>query len=549
MQGLASNKFLVPVSGPPLPALQLSTKPSGQSIGRNQACDIKLPSNAELVSRMHAQIVADNKAKSWFVSDLGSRWGTWVNGVRLQPNQRLPLRESDLIAIAPWTFRFCSTQSRPAAAMSNDVGQTQLRTFTANPGIQLNTKMLELLMEAITSFQAAADESQLDKLLIDTALAGTRLQNAFVLRPVDMDGSVEVVMSRFADPKHASIASYSRSLIKAAAAGQVVELARQSNDMSQSIVQMQITAAICIPIMLDSSLSQYLYLDAREGAMGSLPANAAAFCVTLGRIASLAFSHLKRVDIQKRQADMHRDLAAAAAAQKWILPKRISHFGPFTCIGESRAGQYIGGDFFDLILLAGNRIAVALGDVSGKGVAASVLMTATQGFLHAAMEEHGDPAKAITSLNQYVSLRSDDSRFVTLWLAVLDPGEKTLTYVNAGHGYSILQDAQQELRKLDGGDGVPVGLDADVNYIAQTVPLPEQGRILIVSDGIIEQYGFGTCDGETSQAQQFGLEGVIRAMESINTKADLVAELFATVERHAHVHQLADDATSVCISW
>jgi serine phosphatase RsbU (regulator of sigma subunit) len=131
----------------------------------------------------------------------------------------------------------------------------------------------------------------------------------------------------------------------------------------------------------------------------------------------------------------------------------------------------------------------------------------------------------------------------------LDPNQQTVTYVNAGHGYSMLQDSQGELRKLDGGDGVPVGLDADINYVAQTVPLPQHARILIVSDGIIEQYGFSVTDGESTQAQQFGLEGVIGALNSIDTQADLVAELFATVERHAHRSQLADDATGVCISW
>jgi len=77
--------------------------------------------------------------------------------------------------------------------------------------------------------------------------------------------------------------------------------------------------------------------------------------------------------------------------------------------------------FFDVIDLGNDRMAVALGDVSGKGVEASVLMTATQGFLHAALQLHGEPARAVTAANAFVAPRRPDCRFVTLWVAVLDP--------------------------------------------------------------------------------------------------------------------------------
>ena len=100
---------------------------------------------------------------------------------------------------------------------------------------------------------------------------------------------------------------FSRSLLAAAANGHVAEIAGpgMQQDISHSIVQMKITAAICVPLMLGGSPAAFLYLDSR-GAAPALRSSATAFCVALGRMASLALANLKRLDIEKRQAAMER---------------------------------------------------------------------------------------------------------------------------------------------------------------------------------------------------------------------------------------------------
>src|SRR5258708_24458828 len=100
---------------------------------------------------------------------------------------------------------------------------------------------------------------------------------------------------------------------------------------------------------------------------------------------------MMRIDRERRAAQLEADLTAAAAAQQWILPQQDGSFGRFHYVGQSTPGRHVGGDFYDLIDLGSQRLALAIGDVSGKGVAASVLMTATQGFLHAALQESADP--------------------------------------------------------------------------------------------------------------------------------------------------------------
>src|SRR5436309_10595020 len=101
---------------------------------------------------------------------------------------------------------------------------------------------------------------------------------------------------------------------------------------------------------------------------------------------------------------------------------------------------------------------MAIGDVSGKGVAASVLMTATQGFLHAALEETGDPQEAVLRVNRFVHARSSLDKFVTLWVGVLDFPNKKIRFVDAGHGYAMMGQNVPALKRLSAGGQLPVGV-------------------------------------------------------------------------------------------
>ncbi len=193
-------------------------------------------------------------------------------------------------------------------------------------------------------------------------------------------------------------------------------------------------------------------------------------------MAGLSLANLKRIDMEHRQAFMDAEIQAAAEAQQWILPPRQQICGAFSCTGHSRPGRHLGGDFFDVIPLADGKLAVSLGDVSGKGMAAAVLMTTAQGFLHASLLQHGDVARAVTQLNQFVSPRVPADKFLTLWAAVFDPSAGTVSYVDAGHGYALMIDgAGGHVEQLSGGEGLPVGVTEDCIYEAQTLALPHAG--------------------------------------------------------------------------
>lgn len=538
------SAWLVAVAGPSIEPIEISEKPEGITLGRHEQCQVRLPLSAEQVSRFHARFTREGTATR--VADLGSRWGTFVNGMRLEANHETPLAEGDLIRITPWTFTLSSTPSRRGLQTSEDSTNTLVRSVSPEQTQPLAQDMLALLLESAAAIHASGSEKELAERVIDAAVRGTGLMNVAMLKPVDNQGRYEVISSRLGPAaERGGPSSFSRSLLQAAASGNVAEISGgMGGNISESIVMMKINAAVCVPLMLGGVPAAFLYLDSRGTMPQSLRPNASSFCVALGRMASLALANIKRQEMEKREAQMQAELNAAAQAQRWILPKRQQTHPPLIIVGESKPGQQVGGDFFDVIPLEGGRLAITLGDVSGKGIAASVLMTAAQGFLHAALAEGRDLTSSINALNRFIHPRRPASKFLTMWACIIDPAAGQLSYIDAGHSYAVLRRATGEMLNLDAGGGLPIGIDESETYTAGSAPFTKGDSLVVVSDGIIEQ--FGQSVNAVGEREQFGVEGLKRCMQS--TVPDLVACLFDAVVEHAGTTKLADDATIVWVT-
>jgi len=521
----------------------------GPIIGRHGSCDLRLPPDEERVSRLHAQFMVHSGR--WSIVDLGSRWGTQVNGVRLEPQQPMALVDGDLIRIRPWTFRF-STQGIPRSGplSVDDLGTTIIRACPDQLSEQFRQDFLKLLLEGSSALMAAADLAAIAVVLVDLAGRGTKLANAAVVEALDADGHIQILASN-APAGQAQAMSFSRSLLAAASEGIVAEISADVSHMNitQSISRSNVTAAICAPLMVGDAVAAYLYLDSRgaaDGGLDKLPANTSGFCQALARMGGLALANLKRIEMQVNNAAIECELASAADAQRWILPQCPITVGPFSCDGHCRPSGYIGGDFFDAQALPDGRMVVSLGDVCGHGIAASILMSATQGFLQAALAVHGDLARAVTDLNAFVYRRSPRTQYLTLWIGVLDPGSMSVIYVDAGHGLGQLIDENQKVKRLRESGGLPVGIEADYKYSTITAPLPPHGGLLIISDGIIEQSdGKGLDHGER---KRFGYERVEAAVQSAPW-SQLIGHLFTAVQQFANEEPFTDDATAVLVRW
>jgi hypothetical protein len=259
---------------------------------------------------MHARF--DFDGSHWRIADLGSRCGTFINGVKLPPQTETLLNDGDLIRITPWTFSLSPSLPDRGLQSDDDLGQTAVRTIAPDDSRALADNTLALLLECAGAFHAARDEKELADLIIDAATRGTGLQNAVILRPVDAAGRVEIVASRFSSPlsNDSSSLRFSRSLIAAAAQGSAAEIVGSADaPISDSMIRLEINSAICVPLMLGTAVAAFLYLDSRGARKGALAGAASAFCEALGRIASLALASLKRLESEKREAALRTELS------------------------------------------------------------------------------------------------------------------------------------------------------------------------------------------------------------------------------------------------
>lgn len=591
---LQATAWLIPVAGPPIDPIVIREAPGGQVLGRGDTAGLRMPATAEKVSRAHCRFACVEG--EWSVTD-SSRWGTFVNGIKLAPGTPVSLRESDTVRIAPWTFRFSlQAPKQQGIDLADDPAAAggDVRAVDEASARMLASELVDLLTQSTELIHAARSELELAEALIEVALKGTGLSNAAVLKVVDASGRVEPIASRVSAASRGQ-ALFSRSLVARARQGQVSEhrvdaVSGGNAGFGESVMQMKISAAICAPLLIgdgtapagERDVAALLYLDARGAASPNVSNNAAGFTMALARIASLALANLRRIEMALRVKESQHELEAAAQAQKLILPVRDARLGEFHYHGESRPGQMVGGDFFDVIQLSPRKLAVALGDVTGKGVSASVLMTTAFGFLHAHMEAGGDVASAAASLSKFLHPRRQSSRFITLWLGVFDLDTRTVTYVDCGHGWACLQHADGTYEGLDKGGGLPCGIQDDWEYQTATAVLRPGSRALIVSDGFVEQQGLVVGADGRPVMDQFGMAGLQNAlakrpsvtvgpttvspaaaagpssmggaMSSMSSMSsgqpiDDLKYLYDALISFAGTTQLSDDATAILVRW
>jgi phosphoserine phosphatase RsbU/P len=234
---------------------------------------------------------------------------------------------------------------------------------------------------------------------------------------------------------------------------------------------------------------------------------------------------------QERET-LSREAQEARVIQEALLPKCFPYIPGFAVSGLSIPAGAVGGDWYDFIPLNDGRWGLVLADVSGKGMAAALLMSATRGMLRSLAEASCTPGEVLAKLNQLMLDGFPSGRFVTLIYAVLDPVKRALTFANAGHLPPLLVE-KGNARFLDTDSGMPLGLGFG-SFSEVTVQLASQSRLVFYSDGITE--------AENQADEQYG-----RArLEKHALRPDASVEsILDDVRSFANGAGLRDDATVI----
>jgi serine phosphatase RsbU (regulator of sigma subunit)/anti-sigma regulatory factor (Ser/Thr protein kinase) len=246
----------------------------------------------------------------------------------------------------------------------------------------------------------------------------------------------------------------------------------------------------------------------------------------------------RRVMVERR----HRsEMASAALIQRAMLPgpfDRSALAGRCELFGAMAPAREVGGDLYDLFMLDDHRLALAVGDVCGKGVPASLFMCATVTALRMAAQSYREIGDVVAQANRTLSTQNEASMFTTLFYAVLDLDTRRLEYVNCGHNAPILLPAAGGHAALP-GRGVPVGIFPDRRWTTQAMDLNQGDRLFLFTDGVTEAADVNETE--------YGEARLISALEA-NRNRDpngLVEAVVADVRAFASGAEQSDDITCV----
>ncbi len=269
---------------------------------------------------------------------------------------------------------------------------------------------------------------------------------------------------------------------------------------------------------------------------------------SLAEQAALALHNAEFLHFQLEKRQMDLDLSLASGIQQMLLPKAAPQIAGLDIDARYAPAQKVSGDFYDLFALPGNRLGVAVADVSGKGIPASLLMAMCRTDLRQIAPRHDSPAQTLAELNR--TLGGDlRGMFITILYAVIDPGRGEVTLARAGHELPLFlrRDPVTGVPSVAyvGSEGMPLGLVPDEIFSAviadQTEPFQPGDGLVLYTDGLTE-----APNDEEKEFSNARLADAVRALQARGAR-ELNDGILETVRRFAGSVALRDDLTLVTI--
>jgi sigma-B regulation protein RsbU (phosphoserine phosphatase) len=538
-----------------------------QVIGRDQEkCQIVIPHHA--VSREHAKITVQNGA--YFIEDLKSRNHTLVNSKVVAG--RTALRPDDRIKICDFLFQFRDERVPPTPkplpeglrkpdAVANEEadsgGMTTIEAMQGKGNVQdflqvAPSERLRALLEISQNLSKTLDLEPLLTQIADTLFGVFRqADRCFVLMLDDSARPIPKVVknrrSRLDDTR------FSRTIVRKTIESMQSYLSEDaSSDVSlgpaASIAEFKIRSVMCVPLATSEGKPLgAIQLDTQDKAKKFVTDDLSLLAI-VANLAGVAIDKARMHESVLAREREQQEIELARKVQLGFLPQTLPEVAGYEFYSHYSPAQTVGGDYYDFVSLPGGRVAVVLGDVAGKGVAAALLVAKLSSEVRFCLVTEPDPARAISNLNDQMMRTGLQDRFVTLSVLVLDPIAHQLTVVNAGHllpklyrsDLGVLSDAVEP-----DTTGLPLGVVPEYSYESRTVALNPGDTVSVYTDGV--------TDALNALDQMFGSDEVERYLAPEDPKlADAgrpkrVGErLVNAVRKHAGGRPQNDDIAVVC---
>ncbi|HSD25692.1 MAG TPA: SpoIIE family protein phosphatase, partial [Vicinamibacteria bacterium] len=471
-------------------------------VGRSSKADLVL--SDRFLSRQHARFYREGEG--WMVEDLGSRNTTLLNGRPLAVPSRVSL--GDLVKLSETVISVEGFDAAP----SQPKGEDKVRTSSSDTIVLRSASellaaaeresagRLKLLNEVHRALAAPLSLEELLEAILDRTFAYLGPEEAviFLKKPY---GGVERAASRRL-PSARGDFFYSRSLeSEVAEKGQgALVLDAQTDERfaaAESILSSGVRSLIAAPLF-DSSGSHGMIVLSSRIHVRRFSEQDLELLTALGSVAALRIRNLSLAEEGARRRALEKEMALAREIQLALLPEHLPEIPGYSVFAANDASRAVSGDFYEFQGRdQGDEQVIVIADVSGKGMAASLLAASFDALLMGPIEV-GQPTDVICSkVSRRLFMKTPPERYVTAFIAALDPSTGRVSYTNAGHNAGLLVRTDGTVQRLE-ANGMPLGLFPAVEYQRVDVTLGPGDLLLLYTDGITE--------AANQDNDEFGLE-------------------------------------------
>lgn len=522
-------------------------------IGRTAEAGNHLPLADMRISRQCAAILY--ASGEFQLEDRGQRSGVFVNGEKV--DQRA-LREGDTISFGiPDCFQIIFRPSGVPNALPDLLSRMEEASNLEPEAREL--RHLSLLLEASNLLQSHLPLEVVLGAMTDRAISLTGADRGLLLE-ADAEGKLGPMLARQKGARHLPVEGLepSQTAIKRALEKRrsVMEedVAAAASDLreAQSIVGQQLRSVIAVPLLSLSQLRSadvtftsnpgqllgLLYLDSRRpAAFTQLDRQ---ILDTLAMEAASVLDNARLAKKERERMKMEQEINTAREIQQALLPKTFKPYPHFQITGKNVSCLAVGGDYFDVLDLSGDRTAFVLADVCGKGLAAAMVTTMLQGTF-SAMTLGQEPAVVCAHLNRFICTHSEMQRYATMFFGLLHADGK-LDFINAGHMPPLLVRGGK-VEDVFPAQSMPVGLFEGTEFKSEAAQLQPGDTLVLFTDGVNE-----AVDARGDRFEMERLHEVVSA-HAKDSLVDLQNAIFAALDVFGRGAAQADDITVLLLRY
>lgn len=472
----------------PRPAALVVINPSGNrnkvlisstpfQMGRQSENQLTLRDNR--ISRAHARIVYDN---GYYIEDLGSRHGTFVNGERVT---RRVLRSSDRIE-----FGFEDSYKLLFLFDDDEIGRLlqQIQTGQSLVTGGTNLSKLRAMVEVARTLQNSFATNEVLASVVDAALTITNTTRGYLILRENGHLKIRVARDQTGRPIEGGGPQVPLDVLEAA-------LNRRRDFLTVSVPLPDGRTAVTVPLVrvrsgdaeethLVSTGDNTVGLLFLEGGQLDLESGSGELLQTLALEASTVLENARLLDEEREKQRMDEELNIAKQIQQSLLPDTLPSEGWFRAAGSSIPSHQVGGDYFDIRHIAPDCWSTVVADVSGKGVSSAILASLLQGAFLSASPDPALMPDLIGRINHYVLERAKGEKYATILYALLNESG-SLSWVNAGHCTPIVVKPDGRWGLLD-TNGLPVGMIQAAQFVVHQIQIEPRDKIVFYSDGLTD---------------------------------------------------------------